>query len=139
MTQETVRDAMTATPKTIQSDATAADAAKTLAAEDVGSLPVVQKGELVGIVTDRDLVTRVLAKGKDPSQVRVAEVASENPIVATPDQPLDEALRRMASEQLRRLPVVENGQLVGILAQADVAKTADASSTGQMVEDISQR
>jgi CBS domain-containing protein len=139
MTKETVRDAMTASPKAIQSDATAADAAKTLAAEDVGSLPVVQNGELVGMVTDRDLVTRVLAKDKDPSQVRVAEVASENPIVATPDQPLDEALRRMASEQVRRLPVVENGQLVGILAQADVAKSADASSTGQMVEDISQR
>jgi len=139
MAKETVRDAMTESPRTIASDATAMEAAKTLAAENVGSLPVVQDGELVGMVTDRDIVTRVLAKDMDPSKVRVSEVASENPVTATPDQPLDEALRRMASEQVRRLPVVENGQLVGILAQADIAKNANASATGQMVEEISQR
>jgi CBS domain-containing protein len=68
----------------------------------------------------------------------VAEIASENPVVARPDESLDAALQRMAQEQVRRLPVVEDGRLVGILAQADVARTARSTSTGEIVEQISQ-
>jgi CBS domain-containing protein len=106
--------------------------------ENVGSLPVVDGDELVGIVTDRDLVVQVLARGGDPEQVRVSDICSRKPVVATPDEPLDQALQRMAAEQVRRLPVVTDGRLVGILAQADVAREAKAESTGQMVEEISQ-
>ena len=134
----TVRDSMTASPKTIAADASVTEAARLMQSEDVGSLPVVDGDELVGIVTDRDLVIQVIARGQDPETVRVSEVASKNPVVASPDEPLDEALRRMASEQVRRLPVVSEGQLVGILAQADVAREAEAESTGHMVEEISQ-
>jgi CBS domain-containing protein len=129
---------MTSSPSTIASDATVVEAARRMAAEDVGSLPVVQGDELVGIVTDRDLVTNVVAKDLDPSKVSVADACSRNPIVASADEPLDVALKRMASEQVRRLPVVHEGRLVGILAQADVAKTAGPAATGQMVEEISQ-
>jgi CBS domain-containing protein len=107
-------------------------------AENVGSLPVVQDNALVGIVTDRDLVLQVMAKDLDPNTVPVSEVCSEDPVVATPDEPLDAALGRMAAEQVRRLPVVDGQQLVGILAQADVARSAHAKSTGRLVEEISE-
>jgi CBS domain-containing protein len=138
MAKATVREAMTSSPRSIEGRENVVEAARRMASENVGSLPVVEAGELVGMVTDRDLVTNVLAKGLDPSKVQVAEVASENPVVASPEEPLDAALQRMAQEQVRRLPVVDDGKLVGILAQADVARTAQAQSTGQMVEKISQ-
>jgi CBS domain-containing protein len=138
MAKATVREAMSASPRSIESTETVGTAARTMASEDVGSLPVVEDGKLVGMVTDRDLVLHVLARDLDPSKVTVAEVASENPVVASPGESLDVALKRMAQEQVRRLPVVDDGELVGILAQADVARTAQASSTGEMVEQISQ-
>ena len=138
MAKTTVRDAMTPTPRSIQGDENVVQAARLMANEDVGSLPVVDQGELVGMVTDRDLVVQVLAKDLDPDKVSVSEVATENPVVASPEEPLDSALQRMAQEQVRRLPVVEDGRLVGILAQADVARTAKPDSTGEMVEQISE-
>lgn len=134
----TVRDAMTASPKSISSDANVVEAAQAMADENVGSLPVVDGDQLVGMVTDRDLVVKVLAKHLNPGEVSVSEVKSRQPVVASPDEPLEEALQRMAHEQVRRLPVVEDGRLVGILAQADVALTADESATGEMVEEISR-
>jgi CBS domain-containing protein len=136
-TARTVEQAMTTTPTSVASDATAVDAARRMASEDVGSLPVVEGDELVGMVTDRDLVLQVLAKGLDPSKVSVSDVCSENPVTAEPGEALDAALQRMAKEQVRRLPVVADGRLVGILAQADVARTASVESTGRMVEEIS--
>ena len=136
--ESTVRNSMTENPTTISGDAPVSEAARLMASEDVGSLPVVEGEELVGIVTDRDLVVQVVARGKDPDSVRVLDVYSKELITASPDEPLDEALRRMAGEQVRRLPVVSDGRLVGILAQADVAREAQAESTGQMVEEISK-
>lgn len=138
MGNATVSQAMTASPRAIESGQSVVEAARLMASEDVGSLPVVEGDRLVGIVTDRDLVLQVLAKDLDPSKVNISEVASENPVVAKPDEPLDTALQRMAQEQVRRLPVVDEGRLVGILAQADVAREARAASTGEMVEQISQ-
>jgi CBS domain-containing protein len=138
MANATVSQAMTAVPRSIESSESVVQAARLMASEDVGSLPVVEGDQLVGIVTDRDLVLQVLAKDLDPSKVTIAEVASENPVVAKPDEPLDAALQRMAQEQVRRLPVVDHGRLVGILAQADVAREARPASTGEMVEQISQ-
>jgi len=134
----TVREAMTASPASVSGAAPVVDAARLLAAQDVGSLPVVEDDRLVGMITDRDLVVRVLAEDRDPREVHVREVCSGDPVVATPDEALDAALVRMAQEQVRRLPVVDDGRLVGILAQADVARTAQPSSTGAMVEGISQ-
>jgi CBS domain-containing protein len=133
-----VRDAMTASPTTIASDKTVVDAARAMTTEDVGSLPVVDDQKLVGMVTDRDLVTNVLAKDLDPNKVPVADVATESPVSVAPDEPLDTALQRMAEAQVRRLPVVEDGRLVGILAQADVSRAARPESTGRMVEEISE-
>jgi CBS domain-containing protein len=138
MSTATVRDAMTASPTSVTREATVVEAARSMTSENVGSLPVVDGEALVGMVTDRDLVINVLAKDLDPHKVSVSDVCTEDPVVADPEEPLDAALMRMAQAQVRRLPVVSDGRLVGILAQADVAMTAQPESTGQMVEEISK-
>ena len=138
MPDKIVRDAMTTSPTAIASDKTVVEAARTMTTENVGSLPVVDKQKLVGMITDRDLVTNVLAKDLDPNTVPVADVATQDPVSVSPDESLDTALERMADKQVRRLPVVEDGRLVGILAQADVSRTAQPESTGRMVEKISE-
>ncbi len=138
MTTSTVRDAMTASPTTVAAEESAVEAARLMAAQDVGSLPVLDGDDLVGMVTDRDLVLHVLAKDVDPHKVTMASICSENPIVVGPGDSLDEALQHMAKEQIRRLPVVDDGRLVGILAQADVSRTVEPAATGRMVEEISE-
>lgn len=138
MSNVSVSEAMTPSPSTIESGDTVVEAARRMLAEDVGSLPVVHGDELVGIVTDRDLVIQVLAKDLDPGKVQVSEVCTEDPVVAGPHEPLEEALATMAARQVRRLPVVADGRLVGILAQADVARTVEPVSTGQLVGEISR-
>lgn len=134
----TVKDVMTSSPTSIPSDEPVVEGARRMQSEDVGSLPVVTEDQLVGMITDRDIVLQVVAKDLDPNKVPVGEVASERPVTADPNEPLDAALQRMAKEQVRRLPVVTDGRLVGILAQADVARTAAAESTGRLVEEISE-
>jgi CBS domain-containing protein len=136
---EQVRNVMTQNPKSCDPAATAVEAAKVMASEDVGSVPVVKGGRLVGLVTDRDLVVRVLAEGRDPNSMTVGEIASSDLETVSPGDDLDAALRKMASSKVRRLPVVEGDQLVGIVAQADVARQGDDSETGQVVEEISRQ
>jgi CBS domain-containing protein len=138
MANATVQEVMTPSPSAIESSESAIEAARMMLAENIGSLPVVHGNDLVGMVTDRDLVLQVMAKDLDPNAVPVSQVCSEDPVVAAPDEPLEAALGRMAAEQVRRLPVVKGQRLVGILAQADVARTADAKSTGKLVEKISE-
>jgi CBS domain-containing protein len=138
MANERVREFMTPAPATIDAQASPVEAARLMASQDVGSLPVVDAGNLVGMVTDRDLVLNVLAKDVDPHQTTVATVCSENPVVVGPEDSLDEALQRMAREKIRRLPVVEEQRLVGIVAQADVSRAAEPAATGRMVEEISE-
>lgn len=139
MLSTTVKEVMTPRPTSIASDATVVEAARRMVTEDVGSLPVLRGEKVVGMVTDRDLVIHVLAKDLDPHLVPVSEVCSENPVTIGPDDELDAALQRMAKDRVRRLPVIDSGRLVGILAQADVARTADPESTGRLVEEISEK
>jgi CBS domain-containing protein len=134
-----VRDAMTSNPCTIDADKDVAYAAKMLKDEDVGVAPIVEGQKLVGILTDRDIAIKVVAEGKDPQSTKARDVASTNVLTVDPQQDLDEALRLMAQHQVRRLPVVEeDGKVVGILAQADVALQSDGMKTGEMVEEISK-
>ena len=133
-----IRDLMTSNPKTCEKSTSVVDVAKVMAQEEVGPVPVVEGGRLVGIVTDRDLVVRVLAEGKDPNSTTVGDIASSDLTTITPESDLQEALELMAASQVRRLPVVENGELVGIVAQADVARAADEEQTGEVVQDISR-
>ena len=136
---KSIIEAMTSNPCAIESDRSVAYAAKMMKQEDVGVAPIVESGRLIGMLTDRDIVVRVVAEGKDPDSVSVRDVASSNVVTIDPQQDLDEALRLMARYQVRRLPVVEeDGRLVGVIAQADVAEDAKAKKTGEMVEEISR-
>ncbi|MGH3002266.1 MAG: CBS domain-containing protein [Gaiellaceae bacterium] len=134
-----ITDLMTEHPRTISTDSSIVDAAKLMREEDAGVAPITDGDRLVGVVTDRDIAVRVVAEGKDPASTKVEEIASKKLVTIDPQQDLDEALRLMASHQVRRLPVVsEDGKLIGILAQADVARHADSESTGHVVGRISE-
>jgi CBS domain-containing protein len=135
---KSVRDVMTPGVQTVSASQSLAEAAEVMKGEDVGSVPVVEEGRLAGIVTDRDIVTWAVAERRDPQTVKVDEVASRELVTVEPDQDLDEALALMARHQVRRLPVVEEGQLVGMLAQADVALEAKEKQVGETVEQISK-
>ena len=136
---KSVRDLMTDKVCSIDADKPVEYAAKMMKDEDVGLAPIVEGDRLVGTLTDRDIAIRVVAEGRDPKSTTVREVASSDLVTVDPQQDLDEALRLMAQHQVRRLPVVEeDGRLVGIVAQADVARDGDDSQTGQVVEQISQ-
>ncbi|HEX2112516.1 MAG TPA: CBS domain-containing protein [Gaiellaceae bacterium] len=133
-----IRDVMTSNPKSCETSTTVIEAARVMAQEDVGPVPVVEGERVVGIVTDRDIVVRVVAEGRDPNSTTIGEIASSDLVTVEPDTNLDEALRLMAQNQVRRLPVVERERLVGIVAQADVARAADEEKTGEVVQQISE-
>ena len=135
-----INEVMTERPRAVTPQTTVLEAARLMEEEDVGSLPVVdEETRLVGIVTDRDVALRVVGGGLDPEVTRVGEVASADVVTLTPEHDLDEALGLMAHAQVRRLPiVVRENELVGMLAQADVARVGKEKSTGEMVEAISQ-
>jgi len=134
-----ISDVMSTNPCAIDADKPVSYAAEMMKQEDVGLAPIVEGNRLVGALTDRDIVTRVVAEGRDPRSVSVREVASTGIVTIDPREELDEALHLMASNQVRRLPVVEeNGRLVGVVAQADVAREAKDKKTGQLVEEISK-
>jgi CBS domain-containing protein len=135
---KSVRDVMTAGVRTVSGSQSLSDAAEVMRGEDVGSVPVVEEGRLAGIITDRDIVTRAVAERRDPQTVKVDEVTSRELVTVEPDQDLDEALALMARHQVRRLPVVEEGRLVGMLAQADVALEAKEKKVGETIEEISK-
>ena len=136
---ETIRDVMTRSPRTIDSAGSAVDAARLMRDEDVGLIPIVESDRLVGTVTDRDIAVRIVAEGKSPETTHVADIASRELVTIDPDQDVDEAMRLMSKHQVRRLPVVEeDGKLVGIVAQADIAKHVSAAQTGDVVEKISK-
>ena len=136
---KTVREAMTSKLCSIDTDKTVAYAAKMMRDEDVGIAPIVEGDRLVGVLTDRDIAVRVVAEGGDSEQTKVTDVMSRDLVTLDPDQDLDEALRLMARHQVRRLPVVEeDGRLVGVVAQADVAQHAGDQQTGEVVEQISR-
>jgi CBS domain-containing protein len=106
--------------------------------EHIGSLPVTEDERLVGMITDRDITTRVVAESAVPETTSVADVYSRDLISVEPDNDLEEALQLMARHQVRRLPVVENGRLVGMVAQADIALKENEKRTGELVGAISE-
>jgi CBS domain-containing protein len=136
---QSIRQIMTANPCAIDAGKTVDYAAKMMRDEDVGLAPIVEGDRLIGALTDRDIAVRVVAEGKDPASTKVTDVASKQIVTLDPQQDLDEALRLMAQHQVRRLPVVEeDGRLVGVVAQADIARHGDATQTGEVVEEISE-
>jgi CBS domain-containing protein len=134
---KSVRDAMTADPRSIGASASVVEAARLMRDEHIGSLPVTEDGRLVGMITDRDITTRVVAESAVPATTSVGDVHSRDLISVEPNNDLEEALQLMARHRVRRLPVVENGRLVGMVAQADIA-LKDNERTGQLVGAISE-
>ena len=134
-----VRHAMTESPQTAKPDMTAADAAGLMQQLDVGVVPIVDGETLIGLVTDRDIVTRVVATRQDPDEMRLADILTRSPVTVSPDTKLADARNVMAEHRVRRLPVLKDDRLVGILSLGDIA-LADASerAVGQTLEDISQ-
>jgi CBS domain-containing protein len=135
-----ISDAMTSNPCAIEADKSVAYAAQMMRDENVGFAPIVEGGRIAGTLTDRDIAVKVVAEGKDPQTTTVRTIASKDLVTVDPDEDFDEALKLMAQHQVRRLPVVEGGgRLVGVVAQADVAREAKPKQTGQVVEEISER
>lgn len=134
-----VRDVMTRDVQSVTPEDTALDAAKLMRDIDVGSLPVWDGKALAGIVTDRDIVLRVVAEGRDPKSVKAREIATPDPIHAAPDMSVERAKDVMGQYQIRRLPVLEGNRLVGIVSLGDLAvKTGSEESTGEALEQVSQ-
>jgi CBS domain-containing protein len=137
-----VRDIMTESPACCSPDQTAREAARLMAQNDCGAIPVVEETSrrVVGVVTDRDLALRVLAEGRGPD-TPVREAMTPDPACCTPEADLRELERLMAERQVRRVPIVEGGRCVGVVAQADLARHPEAVSeqeVAHVVEEISQ-
>jgi CBS domain-containing protein len=134
-----VRDVMTQRPRSVTPDTPIDQVAEMMESEDVGVIPIVEGDRLLGVVTDRDIVIRAVARHKDPRGMPAREVASQDLVTVEPETNLDDALKLMARYQVRRLPVVEDGErLVGVVSQADVALEAKEKTTGELVEEISR-
>jgi CBS domain-containing protein len=135
---KTARDIMSQDADCVQESQSILDAAKELADRDVGAMPICGDDErLKGMLTDRDIVVKVLAQGKDPSSTKVAEIAQGKPVTIGADDSIEEALRTMSQHKVRRLPVIDGHDLVGIISQADIARNLDDEKTGDLVEAIS--
>ncbi len=124
-----VNEVMTHDPQTVDAGDTLAEAARVMREADVGPVVVLDGGQLAGILTDRDIVVRAVADGRDPQSTLVREACSANLVTLSPDQDIEEAARLMREHDVRRLPVVQDGRPVGILAIGDAAVERDSDST----------
>jgi CBS domain-containing protein len=135
---KTARDIMTPDAKCIGENDTLVDAAKQLADLGVGAMPICgEDNRLKGVLTDRDIVVEAIAQGKDPSSTKAGELGDGKPVTIGADDSVDEALATMKEHQVRRLPVIDGHDLVGIVSQADVARNIDEEKVGDVVEAIS--
>ena len=136
----TAREIMTAGAECVGENESLADAARKMRDLDVGALPICgEDNRLKGMLTDRDIVVKVLAEGKDPSSTKAGELGQGDgkTITIGADDSIDEALRTMIDHKVRRLPVIDGHDLVGIISQADIARNLDEEKTGDLVEAIS--
>jgi CBS domain-containing protein len=134
-----VRDVMTSNVVSALPETTLEEIATMMKTEDTGAIPVVDEKELLGIITDRDIVLRCVAEGRDPSEMSADEILSEDLEVVDPDADVTEALAIMGRRQIRRLPVVDKGELVGMVSLGDLAvKQSDEEETGEALKDVSQ-
>ena len=140
MADQKARDIMSSDCSCIGENDSALDAAKRLAELDVGAMPICGEDDrLKGMITDRDIVVKVLAQGKDPASVRAGELGAGDGETVTigADDPVSEAVRTMIDKKVRRLPVIDEYRLVGIVSQADIARNADEEMVGDLVRAIS--
>jgi len=116
-----VKDKMTKSVASVTPDTTVDQVAQLMEKHNIGAIPIVDQDNLVGIVTDRDIVIRNIAEGKDPKTTPVSSVMTTHVVSVTPDADVNEVADKMAQNQIRRVPVVENNKLVGILSIGDIA------------------
>ena len=133
-----VRDIMTSDVAYAAPDTTLDEIAVLMRDENVGAIPVLDDGALIGIVTDRDIVVRCIADGKDASECTAEDVISENLETVEPEDDVNEAAQIMARRQIRRLPVVEDGRLVGMLSLGDIAVKESDQTAGDALESVSE-
>ncbi len=119
-----VSEIMTKNPVTVQPSATAKDAAQVMKKENLGTVLVAEEDYLEGIVTDRQIAVKVVAEGKDPAKTSVNEFMTKDPVSASPDMEIEDVTRIMGENKYRRVPVVQDGRLMGIVSTADIAEHA---------------
>ena len=124
----TAGENMTHAPSTSDWGGTLVEAARQMADGDLGALIVTDGGEIAGIITDRDIVVRAVAEGRAPGSTQVRDASTANPTTLTPDQTIDDAIRIMREQDIRRIPVVQEGRPVGILSIGDLAVERDTDS-----------
>ena len=140
---KTCKEVMTSNPVCCLPDEMVNEVAQLMKSKDVGSIPVIENREsheLIGILTDRDLALKVIATGRDPAKTKISEVMKHNPFACLEGDDVQKALDIMASRQVRRIPVIDQGRrIVGIIAQGDIATRLDEpEKTGELVADISK-
>lgn len=134
-----VRDLMTTNVKWANQDQSIEEVAHILATSDIGSVPVCQGEQVLGIITDRDIIVRAIAQGKDPKTTKCSEIMSKNVKTVTSDTDVHQASDLMAENQIRRLPVIENNRLIGFLAIGDIAvESIHINEAGEALSDISE-
>ena len=125
---DTLRDVMTSDPHCVSGDDSLVEAAKLMRDHDVGSVIVLDDDQVSGIVTDRDIAIRAVADGRNPGSTAVSEVATKDIETLSVDDSVDDAIRKMAESDIRRLPVVEDGRAAGIVSLGDLARERDPES-----------
>src|SRR4051794_10035001 len=133
------KDIMTPGPRCVGENDTLVDAARLMADLDVGALPICGEDKrLKGMITDRDIVVKCLAQGGDPAGTTAGSLAEGKPVTIGADDDIEEALEVMKRYQVRRLPVIDGHDLVGIISQADIALSLGAQDVGETVAEISE-
>jgi CBS domain-containing protein len=125
---QSIRDVMTTSPHTVRPDATLQDAAREMKGDDIGAVLVEDNGSVAGILTDRDIVVRAIAEGRDPTSTKVSEVATTDVKTLTPDSSVEDAIKIVREQHVRRIPVVEGGKPAGIVSIGDLAVERDRDS-----------
>lgn len=132
-----VREIMTTRIVSVEPNTTVHDAAVMMNRNNIGAVPVVESGNVRGMLTDRDIVLRCVAENRDASGLKVADICSQGAVSVRPEQNVSEAMNLMSTEQVRRLPVVDNGRIVGMLSLADVAREKTGMELAEAISDIS--
>jgi CBS domain-containing protein len=132
-----VREIMTTRIVSVEPTSTVKDAALLMNRHNIGSVPVVDGTSVRGMLTDRDIVLRCVAENRDATTLKVSDICSQGAVSISPEQNLSDAMNLMSTEQVRRLPVVDNGRLVGMLSVADVAREKSGMELAEAISDIS--
>jgi CBS domain-containing protein len=132
-----VREIMTTRIVSVEPSSTVKDAALLMNRHNIGAVPVIDGGSIRGMLTDRDIVLRCVAENRDAGNVKVSDICSQGAVSVRPEETVKDAMHIMASEQVRRLPVVENGKLIGMLSFADIAREKSGMELAEAISEIS--